>query len=102
MPTDSPITSPLGILDSIGPKYALAIGLGLETIVRDCYGFVVADYEAGDEIYIFGFSPRTAKPDRSTRHQLSDRVSANTNNTRAVLHYLQMEGKAHPTAGEFQ
>jgi uncharacterized protein (DUF2235 family) len=33
----------------------LAIGLGLKTIVRDCYGFVVADYEAGDEIYIFGF-----------------------------------------------
>ncbi len=34
----------------------LAIGLGLKTIVRECYGFVVADYEAGDEIYIFGFS----------------------------------------------
>jgi uncharacterized protein (DUF2235 family) len=33
-----------------------AIGLGLKKIVLDCYGFVVDDYEAGDEIYIFGFS----------------------------------------------
>src|SRR6516164_7338554 len=33
-----------------------AIGLGLKKIVLDCYGFIVADYEAGDEIYIFGFS----------------------------------------------
>jgi uncharacterized protein (DUF2235 family) len=33
-----------------------AIGLGLKKIVLDCYGFVVDDYEAGDEIYLFGFS----------------------------------------------
>jgi Uncharacterized alpha/beta hydrolase domain (DUF2235) len=33
-----------------------AIGLGLKKIVLDCYGFVVADYEPADEIYIFGFS----------------------------------------------
>ncbi len=33
-----------------------AIGLGLKKIVLDCYGFVVDDFEAGDEIYIFGFS----------------------------------------------
>lgn len=33
-----------------------AIGLGLKKIVLDCYGFVVEDYEADDEIYIFGFS----------------------------------------------
>ena len=33
-----------------------AIGLGLKKIVLDCYGFLVGDYEAGDEIYIFGFS----------------------------------------------
>jgi uncharacterized protein (DUF2235 family) len=33
-----------------------AIGLGLKKIVLDCYGFIVADYETGDEIYIFGFS----------------------------------------------
>jgi uncharacterized protein (DUF2235 family) len=33
-----------------------AIGLGLKKIVLDCYGFLVDDYEAGDEIYILGFS----------------------------------------------
>ena len=33
-----------------------AIGLGLKKIVLDCYGFIVGDYEAGDEIYICGFS----------------------------------------------
>jgi uncharacterized protein (DUF2235 family) len=33
-----------------------AIGLGLKQIVKECYSFVVADYAASDEIYIFGFS----------------------------------------------
>ena len=33
-----------------------AIGLGLKKIVLDCYGFLVDDYEAGDAIYILGFS----------------------------------------------
>ena len=33
-----------------------AVGLGLKKIIKEAYGFVVADYEAGDEIYIFGFS----------------------------------------------
>jgi uncharacterized protein (DUF2235 family) len=33
-----------------------AIGFGLKQIIKECYGFVVADYAAGDEIYIFGFS----------------------------------------------
>ncbi len=33
-----------------------SIGLGLKKIVQDCYGFVVANYEVGDEIHIFGFS----------------------------------------------
>jgi uncharacterized protein (DUF2235 family) len=33
-----------------------AIGLGLKQIIKECYGFVVADYAAGDEIYIVGFS----------------------------------------------
>lgn len=33
-----------------------AIGLGLKQIILECYTFIVADYEAGDEIYLFGFS----------------------------------------------
>ena len=33
-----------------------AVGLGLTKIIQDAYGFVVADYEPGDEIYIRGFS----------------------------------------------
>ena len=33
-----------------------AVGLGLKKIIQDAYGFVVADYEPGDEIYICGFS----------------------------------------------
>ena len=33
-----------------------AVGIGLKKIIKEAYGFVVADYEAGDEIYIFGFS----------------------------------------------
>jgi uncharacterized protein (DUF2235 family) len=33
-----------------------AVGLGLKKIIAQCYGFVVADYRPGDEIYIFGFS----------------------------------------------
>jgi hypothetical protein len=33
-----------------------AVGLGLKKIIQDAYRFVVADYEPGDEIYIFGFS----------------------------------------------
>ena len=34
----------------------LVFGFGLKKIIKDVYGFVVADYDAGDEIYIFGFS----------------------------------------------
>ena len=41
-----------------------AIGLGLKKIVRDCYGFLVDDYEAGDEIYISWLLTRRV---RSTR-----------------------------------
>jgi uncharacterized protein (DUF2235 family) len=33
-----------------------AIGLGLKKIIQEAYGFVVSDYNAGDEFYIFGFS----------------------------------------------
>jgi len=33
-----------------------AIGSGLKQIILDCYGFIVEDYESGDEIYLFGFS----------------------------------------------
>ena len=33
-----------------------AIGFGLKRIIQDAYGFVVDDYEEGDEVYIFGFS----------------------------------------------
>jgi hypothetical protein len=33
-----------------------AIGYGLKQIILDCYGFIVSDYEPGDEIYLFGFS----------------------------------------------
>jgi uncharacterized protein (DUF2235 family) len=33
-----------------------AIGLGLKKIIQEAYEFVVGDYDAGDEIYIFGFS----------------------------------------------
>jgi hypothetical protein len=33
-----------------------AIGCGLKQIILDCYGFIVDDFELGDEIYLFGFS----------------------------------------------
>jgi uncharacterized protein (DUF2235 family) len=33
-----------------------AIGLGLKKIIKEVYEFVVSDYVAGDEVYIFGFS----------------------------------------------
>jgi uncharacterized protein (DUF2235 family) len=33
-----------------------AIGLGLKKIIQDVYEFLVSNYGAGDEIYIFGFS----------------------------------------------
>jgi uncharacterized protein (DUF2235 family) len=33
-----------------------ATGFGLKQIIKECYGFVVADYAADDEIYIAGFS----------------------------------------------
>ena len=33
-----------------------AIGVGLKGIIKECYGFVVADYAPGDEIYLIGFS----------------------------------------------
>jgi hypothetical protein len=33
-----------------------AIGLGLKKIIQEVYEFIVSDYVAGDEIYIFGFS----------------------------------------------
>ena len=49
--------------DGVGTEGALfkrfvggAVGLGLKKIVLDRYGFVVEDYKADDEIYIFGFS----------------------------------------------
>ncbi len=34
----------------------LIFGWGLKKIIQDAYGFVVADYVVGDEIYICGFS----------------------------------------------
>jgi uncharacterized protein (DUF2235 family) len=33
-----------------------AFGYGLSRNVRDCYRFLVEHYEAGDELYLFGFS----------------------------------------------
>jgi uncharacterized protein (DUF2235 family) len=33
-----------------------AIGLGLKQIVQEAYAFLAANYQRGDEIYIFGFS----------------------------------------------
>jgi hypothetical protein len=53
---------PLGHNDGVGSEddcfkriLGGAIGLGLKQIILECYAFVVADYEAGDEIYLFGF-----------------------------------------------
>jgi uncharacterized protein (DUF2235 family) len=42
-----------------------AFGLGLSRNVRDCYRFLVANFEPGDEIFLFGFS-RGAFTARST------------------------------------
>nr|MBA2793298.1 DUF2235 domain-containing protein [Thermoleophilaceae bacterium] len=42
-----------------------ALGLGLSRNVRDCYRFLVENYEPGDELYFFGFS-RGAFTARST------------------------------------
>ena len=33
-----------------------AIGLGLKQIIRECYDFLITDYDVGDEIYLIGFS----------------------------------------------
>ena len=50
-----------------------AIGVGLKQIIKECYGFLVADYVPGDEIYIVGFSRGAyaaralAGPDRGVR-----------------------------------
>jgi hypothetical protein len=33
-----------------------AIGLGLKSIIQDCYSWLADNYEAGDEIYLIGFS----------------------------------------------
>jgi len=42
-----------------------AFGVGLSRNVRDCYGFLVENYEPGDELFFFGFS-RGAFTARST------------------------------------
>jgi uncharacterized protein (DUF2235 family) len=42
-----------------------AFGVGLSRNVRDCYRFLVENYEPGDELYFFGFS-RGAYTARST------------------------------------
>ena len=42
-----------------------ALGFGLSRNVRDCYRFLVENYELGDELYFFGFS-RGAFTARST------------------------------------
>jgi uncharacterized protein (DUF2235 family) len=34
----------------------LIVGFGLKGIIRDCYDYIVDNFEVGDEIYIFGFS----------------------------------------------
>lgn len=33
-----------------------ALGIGLSRNVRDCYGFLVENYEPGDQLFFFGFS----------------------------------------------
>jgi hypothetical protein len=33
-----------------------AFGMGLSRTIRECYAFLVGDYDPGDEIWIFGFS----------------------------------------------
>ena len=38
------------------PVFGLAFGWGLEQIIAGAYQFLAANYESGDEIYIFGFS----------------------------------------------
>jgi uncharacterized protein (DUF2235 family) len=42
--------------DFLNRLLGLFVGLGLKKVVQDCYGFLVSNYESGDEIYIFGFS----------------------------------------------
>jgi uncharacterized protein (DUF2235 family) len=42
--------------DLIAKLLGGTIGIGLKKIVKDCYGLLSDDYEAGDEIYIAGFS----------------------------------------------
>ncbi|MBK22856.1 MAG: peptidoglycan-binding protein [Halobacteriovorax sp.] len=40
-------------------KYSIfgkAIGFGLSTNIKQCYRFIFENYEAGDKIYLFGFS----------------------------------------------
>lgn len=76
-----------------------AFGLGLSRNVRDCYRFLVENYQPGDELYFFGFS-RGAFTARSTaglvrnagilRRAHADRVKD------AYSLYRSRKDRAHP------
>ena len=80
-----------------------ALGVGLSRNVRDCYRFLVANYEPGDELYLVGFS-RGAFTARSTagfvrnsgilRREHVDRVDE------AYRLYRSRDDRAHPTGVE--
>jgi uncharacterized protein (DUF2235 family) len=82
-----------------------AFGLGLSRNVRECYRFLVANYEPGDELYFFGFS-RGAFTARSTvglvrnagilLPQYADRVQD------AYRLYRSRAAPAHPRGVEAQ
>lgn len=47
---------PLEIVQKIKKGLALALGIGLEENVTEAYSYLMNIYEAGDQIYLFGFS----------------------------------------------
>lgn len=80
-----------------------AFGYGLSRNVRDCYRFLVENYEPGDELYFFGFS-RGAYTARSTvgfvrnsgilRPEHADRINE------AYSLYRSRDQRTHPRAIE--
>ncbi|MET0342535.1 MAG: DUF2235 domain-containing protein [Polyangiales bacterium] len=75
-----------------------AFGFGLSRNIRECYAFLVDNYEPGDELYFFGFS-RGAYTVRSLAGLIRNAgiVSERAHIDRAFTLYRSRRAKHHPS-----
>ncbi len=80
--------------------FGLAFGLGISDAIADCYSFLMEHYEAGDKIFLFGFS-RGAYCARALAGMLHMYGLLRTGNEPLVPYVLRMFTKKGKTSADF-